>query len=153
MLPLELPSNTIYYIIISNNYHHHHHHHYYYYYSGETYVIDGYAYNTDPSQPGQLKVHFNSGGAPFDAAYWVLSLGPIVNDQYEYAVVSDNLSQFLFILARDVNTFKSTYETEVLAFVQSIGFTGYKAPIATYQATDCVYESAARQNYIKSHPN
>lgn len=122
--------------------------------TGTTYIIDGYAYNTDPSQPGQLKVHFDSDkAAPFDAPYWVLALGPVNNNQYDWAVVSDNLSQFLFILARDVATFKSTYETEVLQLVDTLGFTGLKKPIATYQGSDCVYEATLRQNYIKSHSN
>jgi lipocalin len=119
--------------------------------NGNVYTIDGYAYNTDPSQPGQLKVHFDSSdAAPFDAAYWVLALGPEVNNQYSWAVVSDNLSQFLFILARDVNTFKTTYETEVLSLVNGLGFTGFKKPIATYQESDCVYEATLRQKHIKS---
>ena len=56
----------------------------------------------DASKPGELKVHFNpSPGqkvAPFDAPYWVLELGPVNGDgQYDYAIVSDNKSSFLFV--------------------------------------------------------
>jgi len=122
--------------------------------TGSPYVIDGYAYQTNPSaQPGQLKVHFDSSeAAPFDAPYWVLELGPINSKGlYDYAIVSDNLSQFLFVLARDVKTFKTTYEKDVLATLQTLGFTGYKKPIATYQEPDCVYESAVRSKQIKEN--
>lgn len=35
--------------------------------------IEGYAYYTDPSRPGELTVHFDR--SPFDAPYWVLALG------------------------------------------------------------------------------
>lgn len=35
--------------------------------------IEGYAYYTDSSRPGELTVHFDP--SPFDAPYWVLALG------------------------------------------------------------------------------
>ena len=112
---------------------------------GKDYIIEGYAYQYNKDVEGELKVHFDpppgQDVAPFDAPYWVLALGPIENDQYTWAIVSDNLSQFLFVLARNVADFKSKYEDEVLATVKNMGFTGYKAPIEMYQGTDCVYDS------------
>jgi len=120
--------------------------------SGAPYVINGYAYQTNPTeQPGQLNVHFDSSDAfPFDAPYWVLELGPVnSNGQYDYAIVSDNFSLYLFVLARDPKTFKVKYEKDVLATLQTLGFTGLKKPIATYQDSDCVYESTIRQKQIK----
>ncbi len=111
--------------------------------NGTDYPIDGYAYVADPNHPGQLKVHFDSSqAAPFDAPYWVLALGP-VNDrqQYDWSIVSDNLSQFLFILARNVSMFNETYKKEVLKLVDSLGFSGRKKPIAMYQGDDCIYQS------------
>jgi len=118
----------------------------------DPYVINGYAYVPDASQPGQLKVHFDSSdAAPFDAPYWVLALGPVnpATKLYDWAIVSDNLSYFLFVLARDVATFNTVYRTEVMSLVTSLGFTGHKAPIETYQGTDCVYGSASRLAAIK----
>lgn len=108
----------------------------------ETYVIDGYAYSSNADEPGQLKVHFDSEeAAPYDAPYWVLALGPENKDElYDWAIVSDNLSAFLFVLARDVKTFNEVYKDEVYSLLDDLGFTGRTAPIETYQGSDCVYE-------------
>ena len=76
--------------------------------SDEESTIAGYAFCPDNSKPGELKVKFDAGqgAAPFAAPYWVLELGPInAKGQYDLAIVSDNLSQFLFVLARDYATF------------------------------------------------
>jgi lipocalin len=111
--------------------------------SGTTYVIDGYAYGSNPEEPGQFKVHFDAEeAAPFDAPYWVLALGPVNSaNQYDWAIVSDNVSYFLFVLARDVATYNSQYKAEVDQLLVDLGFTGRKAPIDTYHGEDCVYES------------
>lgn len=111
--------------------------------NGTVYTIDGYAYQTNPKkQPGQLKVVFNSAdAAPFPAPYWILELGPVnSNGLYDYAIVSDSLSLFLFVLARDVAVFNKKYKTEVSATLTKLGFVGETAPIDTYQESDCVYE-------------
>jgi lipocalin len=119
--------------------------------AGDIYTIDGYAYQSDAANhPGQLKVVFNSDDAfPFPAPYWILELGPInTNNQYDYAIVSDNLSMYLFVLARDVATFNAKYKESVSATLTKLGFTGKTAPIDTYQESDCVYESAVRRTQI-----
>ena len=112
---------------------------------GEPSLIDGYAYVVDPTDPGKLKVHFDSDdAAPFDAPYWILNLGPVnTNDKYDWAIVSDNLSAFLFVLARDVYTFNTIYETEVLELLEQYGFIGKRKPIKTYQHDDCIYEESS----------
>lgn len=118
---------------------------------GEDYVIDGYAYQTKPDEePGQLKVVFNSDdAAPFPAPYWILELGPINKDGlYDYAIVSDNLSLFLFVLARDPVTYNEKYKTSVTATLTELGFQGYTVPIDTYQESDCVYEANSRQKQV-----
>lgn len=115
---------------------------------GKDFVIDGYAYQSNSDVSGELKVHFNptpgQNVAPFDAPYWVLDLGPVNSDgKYDWAVVSDNLSKFLFVLARDVKTFKSQYEAGVLETLKKQGFTGaFTTPVETYQGDDCVYENS-----------
>ena len=124
--------------------------------SGTVYTIDGYAYQTNPSaEPGQLKVVFDSSdAAPFPAPYWILELGPINSaGLYDYAIVSDNLSAFLFVLARDVETFNSKYKADVSATLTKLGFTGTTAPIDTYHAADCVYESTTRKAAIQRFEN
>ena len=120
--------------------------------AGNPYVIDGYAYQTKPdTYPGQLKVVFNSSdAAPFPAPYWILELGPVnTNGLYDWAIVSDSISEFLFVLARDVATFNSEYKKSVYAELTKLGFTGKTAPIDTYQGADCVYESTRRHAQIK----
>ena len=105
--------------------------------NGRTTTIEGYAYTTDPDEPGQLRVHFDASRSPCDGYYWVLSLGPLNDmDKYAWAVVSDNRKKFLFVLARDVVQFNEAYRAEVMEFVAKLGFEA----IDTYQENDCVYE-------------
>lgn len=109
----------------------------------EVYTIDGMAYVTDPTEPGKLTVKFDpdSDASAFPAPYWVLELGPEdENGLYSWAIVSDNLSAFLFVLARDIQEFNEKYDAEVTATLTELGFTGLSAPIAVYQGSDCVYE-------------
>ena len=74
---------------------------------------------------------------------WVLKLGPATfgpNGDYEYAVVTDSLYLFLFVLTRDPVTFKEKYEKEVLSFLANNGFDYYiNEPVPTYQGSDCIY--------------
>ena len=87
--------------------------------------------------------------APFPAPYWVLELGPEnAQGMYDWAIVSDNLSLFLFVLARDVETFKAKYDAEVQAILKELGFTGQTAPIATYHESDCVYEENTQMTSV-----
>lgn len=116
------------------------------------YTIDGYAYQYNlPDKPGQLKVKFDSSDAsPFPAPYWILQLGPVnAQNYYDWAIVSDNLSSSLFILARDPQVFNQKYKASVYQTVTDLGFTGISKPIDTYQGTDCMYESTKRQMEIK----
>jgi len=111
--------------------------------TGTDYVINGYAYqDPDTTKQGELKVQFaaGQGAPPFAAPYWVLELGPVNKDnQYDYAIVSDNNSAFLFVLARDVATFNAQYDAQVQTSLKALGFKGFKAPIAIYQGADCTY--------------
>lgn len=85
-------------------------------------TIDGYAYYKDDDCCGYLTV--NLSGAP-EASYWVLELGPVVDNLYDYSIVSDNLGLSLFVLARDVDRFYSLYNDAVLKSLNEFGF--YKA--------------------------
>lgn len=40
--------------------------------------ITGYAYVPNSNKPGELKVHFPVN--PIDADYWIIELGPIINN-------------------------------------------------------------------------
>lgn len=110
---------------------------------GDPYVIDGYAYQTNPTKyPGRLDVLFYSDDAiPYAAPYWILELGPVnENEQYDWAIVSDSFSQTLFVLARNVSVFNEKYLSSVNLKLEQLGFTGLKQPIPTYQGDDCMYE-------------
>jgi lipocalin len=81
--------------------------------------------------------------APFPAPYWVLKLGPVVDDLYDYSIVSDNLNLSLFVLARDPTTFNEKYDAEVQSYLQDAGFTGkFNTPVSSYQGDDCHYADA-----------
>ena len=111
--------------------------------TGPDYVVNGHAdYATvPPPEPGQLMVHFDPGNGTIavNAPYWVLKLGPVKNNKYEYSIVSDNVGAFLFVLARDVGVFNTTYRADVEQTLAELNFKGIKKPIPTYQGTDCVY--------------
>ena len=52
--------------------------------------ISGYSYITGNSET-KRKLHFD--GVPVDGNYWIVKLGPIINDTYRYAVVSGAMTR------------------------------------------------------------
>tara|TARA_B100000925_G_scaffold291759_1_gene281229 strand:+ start:3485 stop:4015 length:531 start_codon:yes stop_codon:yes gene_type:complete len=96
--------------------------------------ISGYAYYKDEDCCGYLTVLLD--GTP-EAPYWVLELGPIVNEKYDYSIVSDNKALSLYVLTRDVNRFYQSYDTIVLDSLEDFGFNKrYNEPIVMNQ-TNC----------------
>jgi len=94
--------------------------------------ISGYAYYDDGHSGGQLTVELE--GVPRSAPYWVIEVGPIANDYYEYAVVSDNTKISLFVLARNVSRFYDMYDDIVQQNLIDYGFTTkYNKPIPMIQ--------------------
>lgn len=84
--------------------------------------IYGYAEIPDPTYPGRLKVYLTGSFIPnVGAPYWVLALGPVVNNQYSWAIVSDNFCVSLFILTRDQVASQATITT-MQNYVVSVGF-------------------------------
>ena len=105
--------------------------------NGTVSTITGSAYYDDDNEGGELTVDLE--GTPAPAPYWVIELGPIVEDNYDYAIVSDNLKVSLFVLARDVDRFFDLYEDEVLDSVETMGFTRkFNMPILVNQ-TSCEF--------------
>lgn len=82
--------------------------------------IAGYAYYKDGDSGGYLTVKLEDNP---EAPYWVLNLGPVVNDLYDYSIVSDDKGLSLFVLTRDVDKFYDYYNEDVLKFLESAGFT------------------------------
>jgi len=99
--------------------------------------ITGYAYYKDGDGGGYLTVSLK--GTP-EAPYWVLELGPIYEDYYDYAIVSDDKSLSLFVLTRNVDRFYKLYNEIVLESLKDFGFSKkYNSP-QTMNQTDCLYD-------------
>jgi apolipoprotein D and lipocalin family protein len=59
--------------------------------------------------------------------YWIIGIGPIVNNQYQWAVVSNPGKTLCFVIARDGENFKGTqYEEDALAVLETFGFNTIK---------------------------
>lgn len=100
--------------------------------------IKGIAFYEDGNSGGELTVKL----ANFPTApYWVVDLGPVENDQYQYSIVSDDKKLSLFVLARDVEVFFKKYNEEVLEKLDNLGFNNViNKPIKTNQE-NCTYQS------------
>ncbi len=78
--------------------------------------ISGYSYVTGNSQT-KRKLHFDK--VVVDGNYWIVKLGPEINNQYEYVVISGPLSNLfgtrfsLYVLARNREIYKKKYENMV----------------------------------------
>ena len=88
--------------------------------SGPPSGVEGRAVQPDPEKyPGRLVVTFPGfkGGS-----YWILGLGPKVEGEYEWSIVSGESMLDLFILCRNVETFEAKYAPQVLDLVAKMGF-------------------------------
>ena len=96
--------------------------------------ITGYAYYKEGDCCGYLTVKLQDNP---EAPYWVLSLGPVVDNFYDYSIVSDDKGLSLFVLTRDVDRFYKEYDEEVMESLTNFGFTRtINSPTKTNQ-TDC----------------
>ena len=88
--------------------------------------ITGISYSLNKKVPSNRKVEFK--GVPVIGNYWIVKLGPIKNNKYEYAIVSGPISQFfgtrfsLYVLCRDKEEFYENYEEEVKKWCNKNGF-------------------------------
>ena len=74
--------------------------------------INGYGYYKNESEPGKLTVHLD--GVPVDSPYWVVKLGEIVYNQYQYSIITSPSGISLWVLTRDVDRFNELYSYEWL---------------------------------------
>lgn len=88
--------------------------------NNEVESINGYAYYKNLSEPGKLTVHLN--GVPIDSAYWVVKLGEIVDNEYQYSIITSPSGISLWVLTRDVETFFTKYNNEVVEFLKTYNF-------------------------------
>ena len=97
-------------------------------------TIKGNAYYKNDDCCGYLTVLLE--GTP-EAPYWVLELGPIVDEMYDYSIVSDNKALSLYVLTRNVDRFYKLYNSDVLVSLEEFGFTkSFNSPL-TMNQTDC----------------
>jgi lipocalin len=82
--------------------------------------IKGYAFYKDVSEPGQLSVVLDGIGNV--APYWVLKLGNVVNDNYQYSIISVPHGPSLWVLSRNVLEFFRLYDDEVKQFLDEYNF-------------------------------
>ena len=82
--------------------------------------ITGYAYYKNASEPGKLTVHLD--GVPVDSPYWIVKLGEVVDNQYQYSIITTPSGISLWVLVRDINVFMKYYNTEVEDFLQMYDF-------------------------------
>lgn len=101
--------------------------------------IKGYAYYQEGKSGGDLTIDLD--GTPGNSAYWVIELGPIINDQYQYSIVSDNLQLSLFVLVRNVTEYYNKYDKKVLNSIREYGFTKEYNKPKTMDQTDCNYDA------------
>jgi len=92
--------------------------------------INGYAYYQNISEPGKLTVHLD--GVPVDSPYWIVKLGEIVDNQYQYTIITTPSYISLWVLTRDINKFNELYDKEVKDFLDEYNFN--YVPI---KQTDC----------------
>ena len=82
--------------------------------------INGYAYYKNISEPGQLTVHLD--GVPVDSPYWIVKLGEIIDNQYQYSIITTPSGISLWVLTRDIEKFNELYQYEVKDFLNKYNF-------------------------------
>lgn len=98
--------------------------------------ISGYAYYKNASEPGKLTVHLD--GVPVDSPYWIVKLGEVVDNQYQYSIITTPSGISLWVLVRDIDIFMKYYNTEVEDFLHQYDF--------KYTAVTCNSPTMLRSN-------
>jgi len=87
---------------------------------GKLKEITGYGYYKNISEPGKLTVHLE--GVPYDAPYWIVKLGEIANNEYQYTIITVPSGVSLWVLTRDIDKFMELYDEEVVDFLEEYNF-------------------------------
>jgi apolipoprotein D and lipocalin family protein len=85
--------------------------------SGNLEQIAGYAYSKNVSEPGKLTVYLQ--GTPFDGPYWVVKLGEVKADQYQYSIITVPSQISLWVITRNVQEFYDEYAKSVSTYLDS----------------------------------
>jgi len=82
--------------------------------------INGYGYYKNISEPGKLTVHLE--GVPVDSPYWIIKLGEVINNQYQYSIINTPSGISLWVLVRVIDTYLNLYDEEVTDFLNQYNF-------------------------------
>jgi len=114
--------------------------------------ISGYGYYKNFSEPGKLTVHLD--GVPVDSPYWIVKLGEVKDNQYQYTIITNPSGISLWVLTRNVDEFKKLYDKEVVEFLEQYNFK-YK-PVSqdaclktNNQLTSNIQSQCQIANYLK----
>ena len=105
--------------------------------NGKVGQIKGVAFYEGNNSGGELSVSLD--GVPKTSPYWIIELGPIVNNQYVYSIVSDPKRTSLFVLTRDVDLFYTKYDSKVRDLLNELGFNNKINKPTTMIQEDCDY--------------
>ncbi len=116
--------------------------------NGHVEQIEGYAFYKEGNSGGELSVVLE--GVPTEMPYWVVELGPSIDNQYQYSIVSDDKQISLFVLARDVELFYQEYDSQVIKSLDNMGFTkNFNKPI-TMSQDNCNYNEFDNKYKLES---
>ena len=86
--------------------------------------INGYAYYKNEldakNNQGKLIVHLED--VKYDAPYWIVNIGPVINNYYDWVIITDPLKLSLFVLTRNVDRFYNDYNDEVEDILYNYGY-------------------------------
>jgi len=85
--------------------------------SGNLEQIAGYAYYKNASEPGKLTAYLQ--GTPFDGPYWVVKLGEVKNNQYQYSIITVPSKISLWVITRNVQEFYNEYAQTVTNYLDA----------------------------------
>ena len=101
--------------------------------NGNLEEIAGYAYYKNASEPGKLSVYLQ--GTPFDGPYWIVKLGEVKDDQYQYSIITVPSQISLWVIARNVQDFYNEYAKMVTDYLNAQKY-HYETIV---QNSDCKY--------------
>ncbi len=88
--------------------------------NNELETISGYGYYKNTSESGKLTVHLD--GVPVDSPYWIIKLGEIINNEYQYSIVTTPSGISVWVLVRDLDIYYKYYDDEVKIFLDNYNF-------------------------------
>jgi lipocalin len=98
-----------------------------------TETISGYAIIKNETDPGKLTVFLDGVPTPDGAPYWVVQLGPIINEAYQYSIITTESDISLWVLARNLTDFFENYDTDVQTYLNA----NYPHKVIQIDQTDC----------------